>query len=167
MKTIVFTLFFSVVSNASIDTSLQKTLSWGKHAGVAATMSDYTKLLMTFGPFGYAATTKRPWQALGYTAAAHGAVSALTLVTKFITGRVRPDGKDTNSFFSGHTSAAATGAGLMCLQTSRLCVPSIALAALTGYLRVAGDRHFPSDVLVGFGVGFAGGYYIPTLMVSF
>ena len=38
-----------------------------------------------------------------------------------------------------------------------------ALPALTGYLRIRAGRHYPSDVLVGYLVGGAVGYLIPTL----
>ena len=43
------------------------------------------------------------------------------------------------------------------------CAGTITLAASTGTLRVLGDRHYASDVVVGAVVGFAVGYGVPTL----
>jgi membrane-associated phospholipid phosphatase len=80
------------------------------------------------------------------------------------------------SFFSGHTSLAFTGAGLICahhlnldLYGSRaadvaMCGTALAAATTVGALRLAGDRHYLTDVLVGAGVGFASGYLVPTLL---
>jgi membrane-associated phospholipid phosphatase len=70
------------------------------------------------------------------------------------------------SFFSGHASLAAAGAGLSCSYafrreawgTSRTakvapCALGVVAAFATGALRVAADQHWTSDVLVGFAVG--------------
>ncbi|MGH1437370.1 MAG: phosphatase PAP2 family protein [Lewinella sp.] len=80
---------------------------------------------------------------------------------------------DRSSFFSGHTSGAATAS----FFTARVFADyypdsklkpyvwgmAAALPALTGYLRIRAGRHYPSDVLVGYLVGGAVGYLIPTL----
>ncbi|MEZ4331474.1 MAG: phosphatase PAP2 family protein [Myxococcota bacterium] len=79
----------------------------------------------------------------------------------------RCGGDDRNlSFVSGHATLAAAGAGVTCrfalereaFGSSRAarvapCVLGAASAFLAGTLRVASDRHWGSDVLVGFGVG--------------
>ncbi|MEI9936083.1 MAG: phosphatase PAP2 family protein [Pseudomonadota bacterium] len=82
----------------------------------------------------------------------------------------------TGSFPSGHTNTAFTAAGLSCahhlhvpLYGDRLadvlaCTGTIALAATTGTLRILGDRHYATDVLVGAMIGFAVGYGMPTLL---
>jgi membrane-associated phospholipid phosphatase len=65
------------------------------------------------------------------------------------------------SFFSGHTTlgfAMATAAGTIASMRHYRLAPlvwvlGVTLATTTGYLRVAADRHYMSDVLVG---GFAG-----------
>jgi membrane-associated phospholipid phosphatase len=65
------------------------------------------------------------------------------------------------SFYSGHSTlgfAMATAAGTIASMRHYRLAPlvwvlGITLAATTGYLRVAADRHYMSDVLVG---GFAG-----------
>ena len=77
------------------------------------------------------------------------------------------------SFFSGHTSSAFAAATLLSTMYADLYGPSTAskimwgtslsLAAVTGYARVKGGVHFPSDVLVGAAVGAAIGHLVPTL----
>lgn len=80
---------------------------------------------------------------------------------------------DRFSFFSGHTSSAAT-ASFFAARVFADYYPNsklrpyvwgvaAALPALTGYLRIRAGRHYPSDVLAGYLVGGAIGYLIPTL----
>jgi len=82
----------------------------------------------------------------------------------------------TGSFPSGHSNNAFTAAGLSCahhlhvaLYGDRVadvlaCAGTLTLAAATGTLRVVGDRHYATDVLVGAALGFALGYGMPTLL---
>jgi membrane-associated phospholipid phosphatase len=94
--------------------------------------------------------------------------------------RLHPDGEgctvDTESFFSGHTTIAATSAGLVCANHSRLplwghpvadgaaCALSTTVAVASGLSRVMADRHYATDVLAGFGFGFGFGYAVPVLL---
>jgi membrane-associated phospholipid phosphatase len=90
-----------------------------------------------------------------------------------------PDGNcpvDTESFWSGHTSISATSAGLVCANHARMplwghpvadagaCVLATSSAVATGVTRLAADRHYSTDVLAGFGLGFGIGYAVPTLL---
>jgi membrane-associated phospholipid phosphatase len=82
----------------------------------------------------------------------------------------------TASFPSGHTSQAFTAAGLSCAQHGALslygrptwdalaCARDVTLAASEGLLRILGDRHYATDVLVGSGLGFTLGYGLPWLL---
>lgn len=94
-------------------------------------------------------------------------------------GRERPAMRDcpecvtttsNQSFPSGHTAMAFTGAGLMCsneIQKSGFgmtCLGGLALASTTGILRIAADRHYATDVLAGAAIGFASGYLVPLLL---
>lgn len=111
---------------------------------------------------------------------------ALTQLTKFLVGRARPysigappeliasgkDPADANlSFFSGHTSfsfAIATSAAMvMSLRGYRHAwvawLVGIPLATTTAILRLAADKHWASDVLVGMLVGSAVGVGVPLL----
>ena len=112
----------------------------------------------------------------------------LTTGTKMIAGRERPyvqecDGSppgdascgDSNrkqSFFSGHASMAATGAGLSCSYALKRktwgdgrvarftpCALGIGAALATGMLRIVDDDHWGSDVIVGLLVGATVGYF--------
>ncbi|MGA9520765.1 MAG: phosphatase PAP2 family protein [Myxococcaceae bacterium] len=106
---------------------------------------------------------------------------------KFVAQRERPfvhalsseqrlttaDPHDNNlSFYSGHTSftfamatAAGTVAELRGYRNSWLVwAVGMPLAGLTGYLRMAADKHYLSDVLVGAAVGSAFGVGVPLLL---
>jgi membrane-associated phospholipid phosphatase len=80
----------------------------------------------------------------------------------------RSDG-DNLSFYSGHTTlsfALATAAGTVAsMRRHRLAplmwVAGMALATTSGYLRIAADRHYASDVITGAVVGSAIGFGIP------
>lgn len=105
-------------------------------------------------------------------------------VSTELSARARPDAgcqhsdctADTQSFFSGHAAIAATGAGLVCANHSRIalygsgwadaaiCALSSLNALATATTRVVADRHYGSDVIVGTGVGFAIGYSVPVLL---
>ena len=78
------------------------------------------------------------------------------------------------SFPSGHTSVAFTVALLECVNHARLdtdhsgwngvaCPVTLAAAGLTGLMRIASDRHYASDVIVGGLIGTGIGYLVPTL----
>jgi membrane-associated phospholipid phosphatase len=79
------------------------------------------------------------------------------------------------SFFSGHTSMAFAAAASTCAHHRYLrlhgdrgvdavpCVAGFLLAGTTGALRLAADRHYVSDVLIGATVGTLIGYGIPYL----
>jgi len=77
------------------------------------------------------------------------------------------------SFFSGHVSHVASLSFFTATVFDDLYPESdfryvvwagaIAAPAITGYLRVKAGRHFPTDVIVGYGVGALVGYFIPEL----
>jgi membrane-associated phospholipid phosphatase len=108
---------------------------------------------------------------------------------KFFAGRERPfvhalpeaektktaHPNDNNlSFFSGHTTltfALATAAGTVTTMNERRYAPvvwasGLSLALGTGYLRIAADKHYASDVLVGMVVGSLVGVGLPLLFHS-
>ena len=107
-------------------------------------------------------------------------------VAKFSFGRERPfvhelseseKGKsdkplDENvSFYSGHSSlvfSLATAAGTVASMRGYRLAPlvwaaGVPIAATTAYLRVAGDKHYVTDVLVGSAMGAAFGALVPLL----
>lgn len=78
------------------------------------------------------------------------------------------------SFPSGHTTNAATVAGLVCAHHLHLglydgglgdaltCAGMIGSAGATAALRMGADRHYLSDVVVGYAIGFLAGWGIPS-----
>ena len=104
-------------------------------------------------------------------------------ITKFSVARARPFVHFTNapfdydnnvSFFSGHTTlvfAVTVSAGYVAHTRNYAVEPYIwasglTLAATTGYLRIAADKHYLSDVLVGAAVGAGAGFAIPYLTMN-
>jgi membrane-associated phospholipid phosphatase len=83
---------------------------------------------------------------------------------------------DFRSFYSGHATATATTAGLVCAHHQHLplfgggfadlapCLLMIGVSATTGVLRLVYDEHWASDVMVGWADGFLSGYVLPSLM---
>jgi membrane-associated phospholipid phosphatase len=107
------------------------------------------------------------------------AANSLTRGVQHATGRTRPyalgaEGplgeRDLRSFFSGHASlsfaAAAAATQVMRLRGRRgwewIAAASFTAAAAAGWMRVAADQHWATDVLAGAGVGTAVGWAIPT-----
>lgn len=105
---------------------------------------------------------------------------------KFAAGRERPfvhalppeekartaHPRDNNtSFYSSHTAvtfALAASAGTVASLREYRWAPwvwaaGLAFATTTGYLRIAGDRHYFTDVLTGALVGSAVGFAVPYL----
>jgi membrane-associated phospholipid phosphatase len=84
--------------------------------------------------------------------------------------------RDNESFFSGHTAAVATMAGLTCAHHQHLplygggvadvapCAVMIGATLTTGVARMVGDHHYASDVLLGLAVGALSGYVLPSVL---
>jgi membrane-associated phospholipid phosphatase len=87
-------------------------------------------------------------------------------------GTLAPSIEDNVSFFSGHTSftfSFAVSAGVVTSRRGYAIAPyvwatGLTLAATTGYLRIAADRHYATDVITGAAVGSLVGYAWPTLV---
>lgn len=128
-------------------------------------------------------------QAIAITAGIQG-------ITNTLVSRERPYGRDCGgalsndlydcdgskryrSFFSGHSSLAFTGAGLICTHHLKLdlignsfadaasCGIALGAAATTATLRVLGDVHYATDVITGSLFGLAVGVLVPMLHYSF
>lgn len=86
----------------------------------------------------------------------------MTLVVtsmKYLIHDTRPDGSSDNSMPSGHTAQAFVSAALLDMEyrdtSPWISAGGYLCAAATGYLRVANNRHWASDVLIGAGIGVA------------
>jgi|SRR5579859_368694 len=74
-----------------------------------------------------------------------GMTVGIAELTKAFVHRTRPDGSDNKSFFSEHTALAAASATGWKL--------GIGFTIGVGYGRMAANKHYGTDVLVGAGVG--------------
>lgn len=119
-------------------------------------------------------------------AEATAAAAAINQITKFAVGRERPfvhalqdsakgltvRPADNNlSFYSGHTNltfALAVSSGTVATlrgyrHAGAVWATGLSLAAATGWLRIAADKHYFSDVLTGAAIGSAVGFAVPYL----
>jgi hypothetical protein len=83
---------------------------------------------------------------------------------------------DNKSFIAGHPAAVATMTGLTCAHHQHLplygggladlapCLVMIGASAFTGVSRVVADKHWASDVVLGWSVGALSGYVVPSLL---
>lgn len=114
-------------------------------------------------------------------------VGLLQHVSKFSAGRQRPDAhhvvagtltptkEDNVSFFSGHTALAfglAVSAGQVASLRGYAIAPAVwsiglSLASTTGYLRIAADRHYFTDVVAGAATGAIVGYIWPRFVTRY
>ncbi len=131
------------------------------------------------------------WQLALMDAQAFALSGLVTASLYDVTGRARPSYADCKagtsvdplcnagayaSFPSGQTSAAMTGAGLICAHHGALplyggggwdvaaCAEGLTVATTVGVLRIMADRHYASDVLTGGAIGFFSGYGLPMLL---
>jgi membrane-associated phospholipid phosphatase len=117
------------------------------------------------------------WEDTLVIAEAAAITGLLNAAAKDAFARRRPNagpdatGSSNAAFFSGHTSLAftlATAAGTVSTIRGYPSAPwvwagGMTLAAGIGYLRIAGDQHWGTDVLTGAAVGGAVGFAIPWL----
>jgi membrane-associated phospholipid phosphatase len=85
-----------------------------------------------------------------YAATTYGLKAAIT--------EARPDGTE-NTFSSGHTATAFFGATVLAHEYRdshpELVIAGYTLAAATGALRIANNKHWVTDVLMGSAIGIA------------
>ncbi len=172
----------------AVDTTVRNTFVWpDEHRGTASTLSDVTSwgaLGITTGFLLGGTMPDTTW-----TNAIDDVVPVLEtmMVTMWVTraikvaaARTRPyahftsrtTDEDNVSFPSGHTSRAfaiATSAGMVAHARGYWSEPYIwatgmTLAATTAYLRIAADRHYLTDVIVGGALGVTAGLTVPLLM---
>ena len=100
-------------------------------------------------------------------------VGVVTVVAKDVFRRERPNGVGHRSFPSGHTSVSFAVAEIVRqLYGNRVSVPFYLLAANTALSRIHDDKHYPSDVVAGagLGIGIVRGFSLvdaPTMPLSF
>jgi membrane-associated phospholipid phosphatase len=156
-------------AHATVDDAARSSLRWENHSA-AASSSDYLLAGHVAGAFAFTVDRggDRRWEKAGALLGTYAGNIGLNYLVKRAVARERPNGVNRESFYSGHTSTAFVGAGAVCLQDPHAaCYTALGLAALVGYLRIAADWHWLSDVAVGGGVGFLNGRLMPTMIVRF
>ena len=83
---------------------------------------------------------------------------------------------DNQSFYSGHSAITATMAGLTCVHHQHLplygggaadlapCLVMISASVTTGLARLMADKHWASDVVLGWSIGTFSGYVLPSVL---
>jgi membrane-associated phospholipid phosphatase len=83
---------------------------------------------------------------------------AVTGVIKKAAQRERPDGSDTRSFPSGHTSVSFASATVLQREFGwKVGIPAYAAATYVGTARIEKKKHFLSDVAFGAAIGILSG----------
>lgn len=150
-----------------VDAFITKYLKWDDTER-AGKYSDNALNLMAVAPYIYALAEKeRRWKRVSTVAVVQIFNVTLTDTIKVWAQRTRPNGKNARSFPSGHTSAAFVSAGLICGMHKKSCPAAIVAASSVGYFRLAANWHYFSDIVVGAGIGFMNGKYIPKLVIEF
>ena len=90
------------------------------------------------------------------------AAGAVTQLLKHTIHERRPDGSDTLSFPSGHTSSAFALAGALSKTHPKQKWLYIGLAAVVGWSRVELDKHHWHDVAAGAVIGYTAGQWAVT-----
>jgi len=167
------------------DADVTRALAWSNR-GAASTASDLLQVALGGGVLGYTVLDgyRRGDREAGFANALliTEATSIAMLIdqgVKYAVGRSRPyvflgrtgtDTRDGNlSFFSGHTTfafaVAASSSTLLLSQHAPgaevVSVVAFAAAGLTGYLRIAAEQHYLTDVLAGAAVGTLVGWAVP------
>lgn len=118
--------------------------------------------------------SRAAYTGVGYLGAIFSSGASGTL--KSVTGRPRPDGSNTRSFPSGHSTRAFAYAAFSHRALKESGLPKGArvglrwtltgLAAGTAWARVEAGVHYPTDVLVGAGLGNFAGKFVSELILG-
>jgi membrane-associated phospholipid phosphatase len=175
-----------------IDRSVRNALVWTDHERTADTLSTFLDaavpaaalpyLLFSANAGGYLRAGLE--DSVMVTEAVAGAL-LLNTVVKLLAGRQRPyaffkndvgysASEDNLSFYGGHTSFAFSVVAATVTVASMRGYPGVGIAAgigftlgaAVGYLRIAADQHYLTDILVGAAVGGLVGWAVPRVFHS-
>jgi len=125
-----------------------------------ALQSDVGVIAGTVVSLGHIQLEGKSWRRTGAAAATLAVNAGLNQIVKHIVGRMRPDGSENVSFYSGHSSQAAGSAGVNCaFKEGPICYGLMANALFVGVNRGRADKHWASDITVGLIEGWVAGRY--------
>lgn len=144
MKAMIFVLLFSATVNAqtAADAAMRDALRWNTHRDVA----DKVSTVMVGAAVALPCLIDRSWMCVKKEAVHVGLATGLAELAKLGVHRERPNGVDDKSWFSMHTAIA-------CSATYGTKIWEI--CPTVGYLRMASDWHWGSDVMTGAFIGAA------------
>jgi hypothetical protein len=92
----------------------------------------------------------RDWDGFAQFGGSFGTTMATVGIVKGLQTKFRPNSSNAESYPSGHTAAAFSGAAFLERRYGPwVGVPAYAVAAFTGVSRVVGQKHFMDDVIAG------------------
>ncbi len=134
---------------------------WSDDLAVVASVNWFATALAV--PSGEENLRVNKGKGMGMQALALFATRSITDGLKSVVDRERPDRPADNSFPSLHTSGATAAATLSARNIDQMPLTDTqkrwwkaggyTVAGLTGWARIEGNRHYPSDVLFGFALG--------------
>lgn len=130
-----------VVAQVGPDSAIRESLKWKESNQVIA---DRLSTGLVVASVAYPCLMDRSWHCVKNEALHVLPAAGLAEVVKLVVHRKRPNGVDDKSFFSMHT--AITCAAVIRTKAFALC-PAV------GYLRIAADWHWSTDVATGAAVG--------------
>lgn len=138
------------------------------HSDPVGSVAQFVPAAVMYGLKAAGVPSRSSWERMLASDAASVAIMAVAVEgLKHSTDVRRPDGSDTHSFPSGHAAKAFMTATMLSREYGHLSpwvsVGAYAVATGTGLLRVANNKHWISDVMVGAGVGILStefGYWI-------
>lgn len=134
-----------LLSQNPVDATVAQVLTWPSHHVVAQRMGDALAGASLVLPCLTDDRTKDCWTRQGLRT---GLLLGVNELVKRTVKRERPDGSDRKSFFSMHTALTCVSG----LNSKRQVLGAV-LCGAVGYLRIAGQKHWLTDVLVGAGTG--------------
>ena len=150
MKATAMLAFVVLVLSMSCPASAQETnpLRWPSHRSIAGQASNALVGVTIAGETWRSFHAPDRSRALGCQVSRLLVTMAAAEIVKTIVHRVRPDQSDSKSFYSEHTALAFS----MTSWNVRVSVP---IGGSVGYLRMAADKHYATDVLTGAAAGLA------------
>lgn len=146
----VFTIFFTLV--LGIKSCYAK--------NTIEIIGDATQIIVPSYALGMA-VNETGWSGVGQFVAQFAGMEIAVNGLKLLVSEERPDHSDKNSFPSGHTASAFSGAAFIHKRygIKRAILPYLA-AGFTGFSRVQAKKHHIHDVIAGAAIGELTGYFL-------